>query len=136
MGMASKNLVFAVVQAQPDQAPACRIKFASLHLGQAPPSRRRAGEVERDSRKTMIPIAGDRGFEPRFLQRRVACEPEDDIDIPSLLTNGRSGGGRAGYWRRRMNPLRGWPLAAIASHFARVHPRPESLVCWTSSECG
>jgi len=31
---------------------------------------------------TSVSPTGDRGFESISLQRRVACEPEDDIDIP------------------------------------------------------
>src|SRR6202040_817172 len=42
----------------------------------------RAHVGERGVSKSVVLLTGDRGFESISLQRGVACEPEDDIDIP------------------------------------------------------
>ena len=63
------------------------------------------GEVpERSNGEPLSLSGGDRGFESLFLQRGVACEPEDDIDIPvrrgSTITI-RAGAG--GFFEEQLN---------------------------------
>ena len=57
----------------------------ALHLargGPAPASGLHDGGVGRVARaRTELTVEGDRGFESTSLQRRVSCEPEDDIDL-------------------------------------------------------